>query len=59
LEPAGVAKGLKLVPALNSYVGDMSDHGVFRENNVPYFFLSCGRFCSSVRGSLTCAAAGI
>ena len=22
------------------YVGDMSDHGIFRENGVPYFFLS-------------------
>ena len=32
------------MPTLNSYVGDMSDHGVFRENGVPYFFLSCGRW---------------
>ena len=44
LEEAGVADGLKLVPTLNRYVGDMSDHGVFRENGVPYFFLSCGHW---------------
>ena len=44
IEDAGVADGLKLVTTLNSYVGDMSDHGVFRENGVPYFFLSCGHW---------------
>ena len=37
-------KGLKMLPTLNDYVGDMSDHGVFRENGVPYLFLSCGRW---------------
>lgn len=36
--------GLRVVPTLNRYVGDMSDHGIFRENGVPYFFLSCGRW---------------
>jgi hypothetical protein len=41
---AGVAAGLTLVSTLNRYVGDMSDHGIFRENGVPYFFLSCGRW---------------
>ena len=35
---------LKLVPTLNHYVGDMSDHGAFRKNGVPYLFLSCGRW---------------
>jgi len=44
LATAGIASGLKLVPTLNSYIGDMSDHGVFRENGVPYFFLSCGHW---------------
>jgi len=44
LEGAGVADGLKIVPTLNRYVGDMSDHEVFRSNDVPYFFLSCGRW---------------
>ncbi|MFN2323017.1 MAG: M28 family peptidase [Trueperaceae bacterium] len=40
--PAG--HGLQLVTALNRYVGDMSDHHVFRMNEVPYLFLSCGRW---------------
>ena len=44
LDAAGVASGIKLVPTLNRYIGDMSDHGVFRENGVPYFFLSCGHW---------------
>jgi len=35
---------LKLIATLNRYVGDMSDHGVFRRNDVPYLFLSCGRW---------------
>jgi hypothetical protein len=37
-------KGMKMIATLNKYVGDMSDHGIFRENNVPYVFLSCGRW---------------
>ncbi len=44
LERAGAVENLPLVPTLNRYVGDMSDHGVFRENGVPYLFLSCGRW---------------
>lgn len=40
----GNPKGLKVQPTLNEYVGDMSDHGIFRENGVPYLFLSCGRW---------------
>lgn len=35
---------LPLVAALNHYVGDMSDHGIFRRNGVPYLFFSCGRW---------------
>lgn len=35
---------LRIVPTLNSYVGDMSDHHIFRVNGVPYLFLSCGRW---------------
>ena len=35
---------LKVVPTLNAYVGDMSDHGAFRKRGVPYFFLSCGHW---------------
>ena len=29
---------------LNRYVGDLSDHHVFRLNRRPYLFLSCGRW---------------
>ncbi len=39
-----VDHGLQLVTALNRYVGDLSDHHVFRTNEVPYLFLSCGRW---------------
>jgi len=35
---------VRIVPTLNSYVGDMSDHHIFRVNDVPYLFLSCGRW---------------
>ena len=35
---------LKILPTLNSYVGDMSDHGAFRKRGIPYFFLSCGHW---------------
>ena len=37
-------EGLKLVAALNDYVGDMSDHHILRMNQVPYLFFSCGRW---------------
>lgn len=29
---------------MNEYVGDLSDHCIFRANGVPYLFLSCGRW---------------
>ncbi len=35
---------IRIVPALNEYVGDLSDHHIFRVNEVPYLFLSCGRW---------------
>ncbi len=41
---AGIPGRLKVVATLNQYVGDMSDHGIFRRNDVPYLFLSCGRW---------------
>jgi hypothetical protein len=44
LDSIGQPDGLKIVPTLNRYIGDMSDHGVFRRNGVPYFFLSCGQW---------------
>jgi len=44
LEKVKLPRRLRLIAALNEYVGDMSDHGVFRQNGVPYLFLSCGRW---------------
>ena len=35
---------MKLIATLNEYVGDMSDHSIFRRNGVPYLFLSCGHW---------------
>ena len=34
--------GIRALPLLNDYVGDLSDHHIFRVNEVPYLFLSCG-----------------
>ncbi len=36
--------GLRIVPTLNRYIGDQSDYHVFRVNEQPYLFLSCGRW---------------
>lgn len=36
--------GVSLVAALNEYVGDMSDHHIFRTLGLPYLFFSCGRW---------------
>lgn len=44
LESIGQPRDLKIVPTLNEYVGDLSDHGIFRQHGVPYYFLSCGRW---------------
>ena len=35
---------LKTVPTLNSYIGDLSDHHIFRINQIPYLLLTCGRW---------------
>ncbi len=35
---------LRTAPTLNEYVGDMSDHHVFRTQGVPYLFFSCGHW---------------
>ncbi len=40
---AGEARGLKVFPTLNRYVGDLSDHHAFRVGGQPYLFLSCGQ----------------
>ncbi len=39
-----VPRRLRLIAAPNKYVGDVSDHSVFRTNGVPYLFFSCGRW---------------
>jgi hypothetical protein len=43
-ESAGRVKHLPTIATLNEYIGDMSDHHIFRVNGVPYLFLSCGRW---------------
>ena len=40
---AASVDGLNLVPTLNAYAGDMSDHHAFRLAREPYLFLSCGQ----------------
>ncbi len=35
---------VRIVPILNSYVGDLSDHYIFRVNQRPYLLLTCGRW---------------
>lgn len=44
VETLGVPSGLRIVPTLNAYVGDLSDHHVFRTQERPYLFFSCGRW---------------
>lgn len=44
LSSCQVPETLRSVATLNRYVGDMSDHHVFRVNERPYLFLSCGRW---------------
>ena len=44
IKSTGENSRIRIVPALNSYVGDMSDHHIFRVNDIPYLFLSCGRW---------------
>ena len=36
--------GLRTVPTLNSYIGDLSDQHVFRKNERPYLLLTCGHW---------------
>ncbi|MBM4090588.1 MAG: M28 family peptidase [Planctomycetes bacterium] len=44
VESVRVPRRLRLIATLNAYVGDMSDHAVFRHHGAPYLFLSCGRW---------------
>lgn len=39
-----VGSALRPVPTLNSYVGDLSGHHIFRVNERPYLFLTCGHW---------------
>ncbi len=47
------AEGVRTVASLNRYVGDMSDHHVFRLHRRPYLFLTCGRWAHYHRASDT------
>lgn len=40
---AASVPNLSVLPTLNSYIGDMSDHGAFRRDGQPYLFLTCGQ----------------
>ncbi|GEP45554.1 M28 family metallopeptidase [Brevifollis gellanilyticus] len=44
LRGIGQPDHLKVIATLNDYIGDVSDHGVFRRHGVPYWFLSCGQW---------------
>ena len=37
-------EGIRIVPTLNNYIGDLSDHHAFRLDRRPYLFLSCGHW---------------
>ena len=41
IQSCPVDPDIRIVPTLNRYVGDLSDHHVFRQNEVPYLFLTC------------------
>jgi len=53
LERCTPMQGVRTVASLNRYVGDMSDHHVFRRNRRPYLFLTCGRWAHYHRASDT------
>jgi hypothetical protein len=44
VEAGAGAAGLRVVPVLNRYIGDLSDHHAFRLDRRPYLFLSCARW---------------
>lgn len=41
-EAADATKRVRIIPTLNRYIGDLSDHHAFRLGGEPYLFLSCG-----------------
>lgn len=44
LDLADASEAVRVQPVLNRYVGDLSDHHVFRAHERPFLFLSCGRW---------------
>ncbi|MBI5092862.1 MAG: M28 family peptidase [Candidatus Hydrogenedentes bacterium] len=44
IESSGGGAPIKIVPALNRYIGDLSDHHIFRINERPYLFFSCAHW---------------
>ena len=44
IQACSKVEGIRAVPTLNRYIGDLSDHHIFRINRRPYLFLSCGRW---------------
>ena len=42
IQSCEIDAAIRVLPTLNRYVDDMSDHHIFRVNQVPYLFLSCG-----------------
>ena len=51
LKRCNPTQGVRTVNSLNRYVGDMSDHHVFRLHRRPYLFLTCGRWAHYHRAS--------
>ncbi len=41
-QAVSTGSGLRLVPTLNRYIGDLSDHHIHRVNRRPYLFFSAG-----------------
>lgn len=39
-----IGNNIGLVAIQNRYIGDLSDHHIFRLNNVPFLFFSCGHW---------------
>jgi len=55
---AGCVRGLRIVPTLNRYVGDTSDHKAFRSAGIPFLFISSGpgRCCHTPRDTPDCVS---
>jgi hypothetical protein len=55
---AGRVSGLRIVPTLNRYVGDTSDHRAFRSAGIPFLFISSGpgKCCHTTRDTPDCVS---